>query len=73
MMRFGKILVATAALTLAGGSIAAQAETVRDVAPTSEESDIQGSPGLSQLLVIAVVAGAIILGTELSDDDAVSA
>ena len=67
-MRFGKTLVAAAALTLAGGSIAAQAETVRGVAPTSEESEIEGSPGLSQLLVIAIVAGAIFAGTELIDD-----
>tara|TARA_B100001179_G_scaffold180151_1_gene135500 strand:+ start:4917 stop:5132 length:216 start_codon:yes stop_codon:yes gene_type:complete len=70
-MRFGKTLAAAAALTIAGGSIA-QAETVRAVAPTSEESEIAGSPGLSQLLVIAIVAGAIFAGTELIDDDSVS-
>lgn len=65
-MRIGKSLVAAAALALAGGSIAAQAETVRDVAPVSEESDL--GPMALQLLVIAVVAGAIVLGTEVIDD-----
>ena len=65
-MRFGKTIVAAAALALAGGSIAAQAETVRDVAPVSEESEL--APGISQLLVIALVAGAIFVGTEVIDD-----
>ena len=65
-MRIGKTIVAAAALALAGGSIAAQAETVRDVAPVSEESEL--SPALSQLLIIALVAGAIFVGTEVIDD-----
>ncbi|WP_370178301.1 hypothetical protein [Alteriqipengyuania sp.] len=64
-MRFGKTLAAAAALTLAGGTIA-QAETVRGTAPVSEESEL--SPGMSQLLIIAIVAGAIVAGTELIDD-----
>ena len=73
-MRFGKTLAATAALLMAGGSIAAQAETVRGSAPVDGESEIGGLTYVSQLAIIALVAGVIVLGTELTkdDDDAVS-
>ena len=60
---------------MAGGSIAAQAQTVRGTAPVEGESEIGGLTFTSQLAMIALVAGVIVLGTELAsddDDDAVS-
>ncbi|MBB3034670.1 hypothetical protein [Alteriqipengyuania lutimaris] len=54
---------------MAGGSIAAHAETARTTAPVGGESELGGSAGISQLAVIALVAGAIFAGIELTDDD----
>lgn len=73
-MRIAKTFAAAAALALAGGSIAAQAETVRTAAPASDESELSGSAGTSHLLIIAAVAAAIVGGVAIAggDDDPVS-
>ncbi|MBH1942615.1 hypothetical protein I5L01_00085 [Erythrobacter sp. YJ-T3-07] len=68
-MRIAKTLAAAAALTFAGGSIAAQAETVRTAAPVSEESELSGSTGTTHLLIIVAVAAAIVGGVALTDGD----
>lgn len=68
-MRIGKLFVAAAALSLAGGSIAAQAQTVRASEPVSGESELGGLTFGTQFLVIALIAGVIAAGIAISDED----
>ncbi|MCH2487447.1 MAG: hypothetical protein MK010_06865 [Erythrobacter sp.] len=65
-MRTKTVTLALAATTLAAAPIAAQAAD-RSVAPISDESELAG--GFSRVLVLAVVAAAIFIGIEVSDDD----
>tara|TARA_R100001129_G_scaffold55049_2_gene37910 strand:+ start:1967 stop:2326 length:360 start_codon:yes stop_codon:yes gene_type:complete len=74
-VRIAKTLTAAAALALAGGSIAAQAEPVRTAAPASEESELAGLSYGTQFLALALIAGVIAGAYALADsgdDDAVS-
>ncbi|MBY8336926.1 hypothetical protein KYN89_07675 [Alteriqipengyuania sp. NZ-12B] len=68
-MRIAKTLTAAAALALAGGSIAAQAEPVRTAAPASEESEIAGLSYGTQFIALALIAGVIAGAVALTDSD----
>ena len=68
-MRIAKTITAAAALALAGGSIAAQAETVRGTAPVDGESELGGLTFTTQLIVVALVAGVIAGVYAIADDD----
>ena len=65
-MRTKTVTMALAASALAAAPIAAQAAD-RSVAPISDESEMGG--GASRILILAVVAAAIFIGIEVSDND----
>ncbi len=73
-MKFGKVALATAALSLAASPAIAEAAFERNVAPVEGESEVAGgSTLLLALLGAAAVIGGIIIIADDDDDDALSA
>jgi hypothetical protein len=67
-MRIRTILLGAAAASLASTPILAQG-AVRASAPAADENALGYPESATQLLVLAAIAGAIILGVTLLDDD----
>ena len=65
-MRTKTVTLALAASALAAAPIAAQAAD-RSAAPISDESEL--ARGASRILILAIVAAAIFIGIEVSDND----
>ena len=72
-MKFRKVALATAALSLAASPAIAEATFDRNVAPVEGESEVGGSTLLIGLLAAAAVIGGIIIIADDDDDDALSA
>lgn len=66
-MRMKTSLVVAAATALIATPVVAHA--ARSTAPVSGESDITAAGGVTQLIVLAVIVGAIVAGIELTDDE----
>jgi len=71
-MKFRKIALATAALSLATAPAIAQANFERASAPIEGESELQGSGIILAILAAAAVIGGIVIAADGDDDDSVS-
>ncbi len=63
-------LAAAAMLAAAPAAAAANANIERASAATAAESNLEGSPLLSTLALVAVVAGLVAISATIGDDDA---
>ena len=66
-MTLTKIAAATAAASLALSPVVAQAQPA--TAPVADASELGGEPGISRLILLALVAAAIIGGILIFNDD----
>lgn len=69
-MRVKTVILGTAAALAASAPIVAQAaDAVRSAAPVEGESALGYPESGTQLIVLALIAAAIVIGISLTDDD----